>query len=172
VTISVQQFLAGFIASDADVSSTHAGTMQVRIRVGVEHWRREQNGIFTNLENSFRDMLLVRRTTERAADQFRTGDPFVAHAYVEARYAKPPARPAELGVHVAPKIGHDLARTTYDVDRTPAPARPDPHHLQHATVGSVTPPAADEQRSPTPPDGVTHPTAPRPGASTGSGIGV
>lgn len=123
MAIPVQQSLAGFIASAADVSFTDAGIAQVRFRVGVEHWHREQDGTFTKLENSFHDLLIFGRTAERAADRFRKGDQFVAHGHVQTRYAEPPAQPTEREVYVARKIGHDLARTAYDVDRTPATAR-------------------------------------------------
>ncbi|WP_448071041.1 single-stranded DNA-binding protein [Georgenia yuyongxinii] len=131
MTIPVQQSLAGFIVSDADVSFTETGISQVRFRVGVEHWQRERDGTFTRLENSFHDLLIFGRTAERAADRFRRGDQFVAHGHVETQYAEPPARPAEREVYVARKIGHDLARTAYDVDRAPATARQTTHQLGH-----------------------------------------
>jgi single-stranded DNA-binding protein len=119
MAIPVQESLAGFIASDADVSFTDTGITQVHFRVGVEHWRREDDGTFTKLDSSFHDLLIFGKTTERAADQFRKGDQFVAHGYVDRKQGEPPTRPAVREVYIARKIGHDLARTTYDVDRTP-----------------------------------------------------
>lgn len=164
MTIPVQQSLAGFIASDADVSFTDAGITRVHFRVGVEHWRREQDGTFTKLDNSFHDLLIFGKTAERAAARFRKGDQFIAHGYVDTRPAEPPARPSE--VFIARKIGHDLARTAYDVNRTPATARQDPHHLEQAAVSTTA------QRTPrTPPAGATPPTAPRSGTSPSPGIG-
>src|SRR5690625_3225665 len=158
MTIPVPQSLAGFIASDAAVSFTGAGITRVHFRVGVEHWRREQDGTFTKLDNSFHDLLIFGKTAERAAARFRKGDQFVAHGYVDTRPAEPPARPSE--VFIARKIGHDLARTAYDVNRTPATARQDPHHLEQAAVSTTA------QRTPrTPPAGATPPTAPRSGTS-------
>lgn len=171
MTIPVQQSLAGFIASDADVSFTGAGITRVHFRAGVEHWRREQDGTFTKLDNSFHDLLIFGKTAERAAARFRKGDQFVAHGYIDTRPAEPPARPSE--VFVARKIGHDLARTAYDVNRTPATARQDPHHLEQTAVGATAPPPHDAQRVPTtPPAGATYSTAPRSGAATGQGIGL
>lgn len=130
MVIPVQQSLAGFIASDADVSFSDAGTTRVHYRVGVEHWRREQDGTFTRLDNSFHDLLIFGKTAERAADQFRKGDQFVAHGRVDVKYAEPPAQPAERETFIARKIGHDLARTTYDVERSPG-------SLQHAAQPTV-----------------------------------
>lgn len=171
MTIPVQQSLAGFIASDADVSFTDAGITRVHFRVGVEHWRRKQDGTFTKLDNSFHDLLIFGKTAERAAARFRKGDQFIAHGYVDTRPAEPPARPSE--VFVARKIGHDLARTAYDVSRTPAAARQDPHHLEQAAVVATSPPPGDAQRGPsTPPAGAMPPAAPRSGASPGAGIGL
>lgn len=165
MTIPVQQSLAGFIASDADVSFTDTGITRVHFRAGVEHWRREQDGTFTKLDNSFHDLLIFGKTAERAAARFRKGDQFVAHGYVDTRPAEPPARPSE--VFIARKIGHDLARTAYDVNRTPATARQDPHHLEQAAVSTTA------HRAPTtPPAGTTHPTAPRSGTSPAPGIGL
>ena len=170
MTIPVQQSLAGFIASDADVSFTDAGITRVHFRAGVEHWRREQDGAFTKLDNSFHDLLIFGKSAERAAARFRKGDQFVAHGYVDTRSA---ARPSEREVFVARKIGHDLARTAYDVNRTPATARQDPHHLEQAAVGAMAPPPRDAQRAPTtPPAGAMPPAAPRSGASPGAGIGL
>jgi len=171
MTIPVQQSLAGFIASDADVSFTDAGITRVHFRAGVEHWRREHDRTFTKLDNSFHDLLIFGKTAERAAARFRKGDQFVAHGYVDTRPAEPPARPSE--VFIARKIGHDLARTAYDVNRTPATARQDPHHLEQAAVGATAPPPHDAQRTPTtPPAGAPHATAPRSGTSPRPGIGL
>lgn len=173
MTIPVQQSLAGFIASDADISFTDAGITRVHFRAGVEHWRREQDGTFTKLDNTFHDLLIFGKTAERAAARFRKGDQFVAHGHVDTRPAEPPARPSEREVFVARKIGHDLARTAYDVNRTPATPRQDPHHLDQAAASATAPPPHDTQRAPTtPPAGATYSTAPRSGTSTGQGIGL
>lgn len=137
MTIPVQQSLAGFIVSDADVSFTESGTTQVRFRVGVEHWHRERDGTFTRLDNSFHDLLIFGKTAEHAAARFLKGDQFIAHGRVETRYAEPPARPTEREVFVARRIGHDLARTAYGVDRTPATARQATHQLVPAEEVAV-----------------------------------
>src|SRR5699024_3335694 len=88
MTIPVQQSLAGFIASDADVSFTDAGITRVHFRAGVEHWRREQDGTYTKLDNSFHDLLIFGKTAERAAARFRKGDQFVAHGYVDTQIGR------------------------------------------------------------------------------------
>lgn len=178
MTIPVQQSLAGFIASGADVPFTDAGITQVGFRVGVEHWRPEHDGTFTKFQNSFHDLLIFGRTAERAAAQLRKGDQFVAHGYVDTRYAATPARPAEREVFLARKIGHDLACTAYDVDRTPATARQATRELGQAEVLAAVgaedgqPSTGAEQNvPPTPPPAADRPS-PRPGTSPGHGIGL
>ncbi|MFD6175547.1 MULTISPECIES: single-stranded DNA-binding protein [unclassified Isoptericola] len=166
MSIPVQQSLAGFVASDPDVSFTDAGTTRVHYRVGVEHWRREQDGTFTRLDNSFHDLLVFGKTAERAADQFRKGDQFVAHGYVDVRYAEPPAQPAEREQFIARRIGHDLARTTYDVQR---PSTSPQHEAQPTApfpVGNAEPTPVEAGRHvPPPPPPPTAPVAGRPAVS-------
>ncbi|WP_447925367.1 single-stranded DNA-binding protein [Georgenia muralis] len=173
MTIPVQQSLTRFIAIDADVSLTNTGVTQVRFTAGVERVRREQAGPFTKREHSLHELLIVGRSAERAAARFREGgDQFIAHGYVETRYAEAPALSAAREVYVARRIGHDLARTTYEVDRAPAGARQDPDRLEQAT-GAVNPLPADAQRGPiTPPAGAPHATVPRSGTSTTRAIGA
>lgn len=115
MTSPVQQSLAGFIAGDADLSSTDANITQVRFRVGVEHWRRQPDGTYIRLENSFHEQVIFGGTAECAADLFRKGDQFVAHRHVDPKSAEPPARPAEREVPIARRIGRGLSHTAYDV---------------------------------------------------------
>lgn len=170
MAIPVQQSLAGFIASDADVSFTDTGITQVHYRVGVEHWRREQDGTYTRLDNSFHDLLAFGKTAERAADQFRKGDHFIAHGYVDSRPAKPPARPADHEVYIARKIGHDLARTTYDVQRSSASLQP---AAQQTSVTATDParPDVGQDAPPPPPSAADRPTPQRAGSAS-PGIGL
>lgn len=121
MAIPTQASLAGFIVSDPEVSFTDDGTTRVHFRVGVEHWHREDDGTYTKLDNSFHDLVVYGKTAERAADQLRKGDQFLAHGHVQTYYAEPPAQPPERDAFIARRIGHDLARTTYEVERRPAP---------------------------------------------------
>ncbi|MFH5823097.1 single-stranded DNA-binding protein [Georgenia sp. AZ-5] len=120
MTIPTQDSLAGFIASTPEVSFTERGETRVHYRVGVEHWRREDDGSFTKLDSSFHDLLLSGRTAERAANIFRKGDTFVAHGQVENYPMERDGHANPRAVFVARRIGHDLARTRYTVDRRPA----------------------------------------------------
>lgn len=138
-----QQSLSGFIASNPQLGVTERGDARLYIKVGQEHYQRNPDGSFTQTETTFHDLVVYRRTAERAHAAFTKGDKFVAEGYVH-----PYEYPNEYGQtvtgeeFVAKKIGHDTARTTYTVDRT----RPDRRE----------PPAAVDQPQPgAPGDGVT-----------------
>ncbi|GAB3099587.1 single-stranded DNA-binding protein [Isoptericola nanjingensis] len=166
MTIPTHESLAGFIVNDADISFTDDGTTRAHFRVGVEHWHREDDGTFTQLDSSFHDLLLYGKTAERAADQFRKGDQFVAHGHATTFYAEPPARPAEREVFIARRIGHDLARTTYEVDRTHAP--------RQSVDSAPTPAAPTLESAGTSPSGDTRiarqaPSPPTPPSPVGTG---
>ena len=95
MTLHTQQSLSGFIASEPQQTVTENGDTRFYVRVGQPHFRRECCGSFTALEQTFHDLVAYRATAERALIRFAKGDSFVAK-----------------------KIGHDLTRTNYQVDRT------------------------------------------------------
>src|SRR3954454_10277615 len=82
MSIPTQMSLAGFIASAPDLHFTSAGAEYVRVRVGVEQWRKAVDGSFTKLEPTFHDMVAFESTARETYARFRTGDSFVASGYV------------------------------------------------------------------------------------------
>ncbi|POH66087.1 MULTISPECIES: single-stranded DNA-binding protein [Cryobacterium] len=123
MTLHTQQSLSGFIASEPQQSVTENGDTRFYVRVGQPHFRREGGG-FTPLEPSFHDLVAYRATAERALTRFAKGDSFVAEGYVRSFQVEREGEVIDREEFVAKKIGHDLARTNYDVDRArrPAPA--------------------------------------------------
>ncbi len=113
-----QQSLSGFIASDPQRSVTEHGDTRFYVRVGQPHFRREDDGGFTELEPSFHDLVAYRATAERALTRFAKGDSFVAEGYVRTFQVERDGEAIQREEFVAKKIGHDLARTNYEVDRT------------------------------------------------------
>jgi hypothetical protein len=87
------------------------------LKVGIEHYRKEPDNSFTQLETTFHDLIAYRGAAEqgRAARQGRqhhrrrTGARLLLRANGQ-RY--------EGEEFIATRIGHDLARTRYEVDRT------------------------------------------------------
>ena len=116
MTLHTQQSLSGFIASEPQHSVTENGDTRFYVRVGQPHFRREGGG-FTPLEPSFHDLVAYRPTADRALTRFAKGDSFVAEGYVRTFQVERDGEVLDREEFVAKKIGHDLARTNYEVDR-------------------------------------------------------
>ncbi|TFD63762.1 single-stranded DNA-binding protein [Cryobacterium sp. Hb1] len=118
MALHTQQSLSGFIASVPQQSLTENGDTRFYVRVGQPHFRHEFSGSFTALEPTFHDLVAYRATAERALTRFAKGDSFVAEGYVRTFQIERDGEAIEREEFVAKKIGHDLARTNYHVDRT------------------------------------------------------
>lgn len=118
MAIRTQQSISGFIASDPQLTQTAKGSPRFYARVGQEHFRREDDGTITRLEPTFHNLVAFRATAERAHERFTKGDSFVAEGYVRPYTSDRDGQSVDTEECVAKKIGHDLARTTYEVDRT------------------------------------------------------
>ena len=118
MAIRTQQSISGFIASDPQLNYTSKGEARFYARIGQEHFRREDDGTFTRLEPTFHDLVAFRATAERAHERFAKGDSFVAEGYIHPYTSERDGQSTDVEEFVAKKIGHDLARTTYEVDRT------------------------------------------------------
>jgi single-stranded DNA-binding protein len=118
MALHTQQSLSGFIASDPQQTVTENGDIRFYVRVGQPHFRHEYSGSFTALEPTFHDLVAYRATAERALTRFAKGDSFVAEGYVRTFQIERDGETSQREEFVAKKIGHDLARTNYQVDRT------------------------------------------------------
>ncbi|MBN9176946.1 MAG: single-stranded DNA-binding protein [Microbacterium sp.] len=123
MAIHTQESFTGFIASDPQLSHTAKGEARFYARVGQEHYRREPDGSFTELETTFHDLVAYRTTAERAHERFAKGDSFVAEGYTHPYEYERDRQTVQGEEFVAKKIGHDLARTSYEVDRNPRTTR-------------------------------------------------
>ena len=119
MAIRTQQSISGFIASDPQLNYTSKGEARFYARIGQQHFRREGDGTFTRLEPTFHDLVAFRATAERAHERFAKGDSFVAEGYVHPYTSERDGQSTDVEEFVAKKIGHDAARTRYQVDRTP-----------------------------------------------------
>lgn len=119
MAIRTQESLSGFIATDPQLTYTERGEARFYARFGQENFRREDTGEFTKLDPSFGNLVLYRATAERAYERFSKGDQFVAEGYTHDYSYERDGQQIEGSEFVAKKIGHDTARTRYDVDRTP-----------------------------------------------------
>ncbi|MEZ5193964.1 MAG: single-stranded DNA-binding protein [Nocardioides sp.] len=141
MSIPTQMSLVGFVASDPDLHFTAAGAEYLRMRVGVEQWRREVDGSFTKLDPTFHDMVAFESTARETYARFRKGDSFVASGYVHEYEVDGPKGSVVKEEFVARKIGHNVNKTAYYVQRrrtaasrtTPTPPAP------HAAPGPASP---------------------------------
>lgn len=118
MAIHTQESLSGFVASDPQLSFTSKGEARFYARIGQEHYERNGDGTFTKIETSFHDLVMYRRSAERAYEQFAKGDNFIAEGYVHAYSYERDGKTIAGEEFVARRLGHDVARSTYTVDRT------------------------------------------------------
>ncbi|MGO2748195.1 single-stranded DNA-binding protein [Microbacterium sp.] len=119
MAIHTQQSVSGFIASEPQLTHTERGDARFYAKIGQEHYRKEPDGSFTQTETTFHDLVAFKKTAERAHARFAKGDKFVAEGYTrEYDTTTPEGEPVTAEEFVAKKLGHDLARTNYEVTRT------------------------------------------------------
>lgn len=120
MAIQTDASFTGFVASDPQLSYTEKGDARLYMKAGREHFRKEPDGTFTQLENTFHDLVAFRGAADKGSEQLRKGDRFIASGYVREYTYKDASGQAVPGEEfVARHLGHDLARTRYEVDRTP-----------------------------------------------------
>ncbi|MEX1145063.1 MAG: single-stranded DNA-binding protein [Acidimicrobiia bacterium] len=118
MAIRTRQSVTGFIASDPQLTFTTGGDARFYAKVGQEHYRRNDDGSFTKLDSTFHDLVIYRRTAERAYAAFAKGDTFVAEGYVRTYEHEVDGQTRQGEEFIATKLGHDTARTSYIVERT------------------------------------------------------
>lgn len=107
----------GFVASNPQLTQPEGGTPRLYFKAGQEHYRPEADGTFTKLETTFHDVVAFRAAAVRGFERLAKQDYFVAQGQLDT-YTD-----GDTGVQqsrfVANRLGHDLARTRYEVERTP-----------------------------------------------------
>lgn len=136
MTIPTRQSLTGFIASNPQLSFTAQGDARLYAKVGCEHHRRLDDGTFEQLETTFHDLVIYRTSAERAHELLAKGDRVVAHGYVRDYEHTVDGQTRQAEEFVARRIGHDLARTTYTVDRTPRRTAPSTSAVDRPTLAA------------------------------------
>ena len=116
MVIRTKESLSGFVASDPELTFTSRGDARLYLRVGQPQVRLEEDGTFTQLDPTFTDLVMFRKSGERAHDQFRKGDNFIAEGETRTYTGQDGAEREQF---VASRIGHDNNITRYSVDRTP-----------------------------------------------------
>ena len=116
MTIRTKESLSGFVATDPELTFTSKGDARLYARIGQPQARVEDDGTFTQLEPTFTDLVMFRKSAELAHEQFRKGDNFIAEGETRTYTG---SDGTEREQFVASRIGHDNNITRYTVDRTP-----------------------------------------------------
>ena len=122
MSIHTQESVSGFVTSEPQLTVSANGNPRLYFRFGQEHFRREEDGSFTQLESSFHHLVMFGRSAERASERFAKGDNFIAEGYQRPVSYEREGQSVESEEFVAKRIGHDAARTRYQVDRSPRKA--------------------------------------------------
>ncbi|WP_114906711.1 single-stranded DNA-binding protein [Ornithinimicrobium murale] len=119
MAIRTQESFSGFVASDPQLTRTENGDARLFMKVGKEHYRQEEDGSFTQLETTFHNLVAFKAAAEQGHARLAKGDKFVAEGYVREYTYQRGGQAVDGEEFVARRLGHDMARTRYDVDRTP-----------------------------------------------------
>lgn len=154
MAIKTSQSINGFIASDPWL--THPDGRQARFytRIGINHYRREDDGTFTQLEPTFHDLIQFGRGAELSAQRFRKGDSFLAQGHVRdyEHFVEGEKRTDQQ--FVTNRLAHDPNVTRYNVDRRPHSER-EPHAVDRdAASRNHTRPAAEQSTVSAEPNGI------------------
>jgi len=125
MAIRTQQSLSGFLVTDPELTITSKGEARFYAKVGQEHFTRNDDGSFTQLESTFHNLVQYRKAAERSYERFAKGDHFVAEGYVHEYDHDIDGQTQHAEEFVAKKLGHDAARQNYTVDRNAASKGPD-----------------------------------------------
>lgn len=117
MSIPTQMSLVGFIVAAPERHSAESRKDFVRVRIGVEQWRKEANGDFTRLDPTFHDVVAFESTARELHARFRKGDSFIASGYIHEYEVDQPGGSVIKEEFVARKIGHNANRTRYTVER-------------------------------------------------------
>jgi single-strand DNA-binding protein len=71
VAIKTSPSINGFIASDPRPTFNDDGEARLYARIGIQHYRREEDRSFTELEPTFHDLVQFGKGAELSAERFR-----------------------------------------------------------------------------------------------------
>ena len=143
MAIRTQQSLSGFIVTGPELTVTSTGEARFYAKVGQEHFQRNDDGTFTQLESTFHNLVQYRKAAERSYERFQKGDHFVAEGYVHEYDHDIDGHTQRREEFVAKKIGHDAARQNYTVNRKTPAAGPIDHDNVQTNGITGHPPAAE-----------------------------
>lgn len=110
--------MIGHIAGDPRLThSEKTGTPRFYARVGVDHWRRDDDGTFTKTDRTFHDLAVRYKAAEAAMELFKKGDDFIATGRFE-KFTDPTSG-AEREEFRADTLTPNPVSTHLSIDREP-----------------------------------------------------
>jgi single-stranded DNA-binding protein len=146
VAIKTQQSINGFIATDPKITFSDEGQARFYARIGINHYQRNDDGTFTELNPSYHDLIQFGRGAELSAERFRKGDNFLAQGYVRDYTHEVDGQERTDQQFVTNRLAHDPNTTTYHVDRRPRSEREAPAAERQSASHNGTARAAAEQQ--------------------------
>lgn len=104
----------GFVASTPQFSHREGGVPRLYFKAGQDHYLP---GTFEKTHTTFHDVVAFKGAAVHGAEKLAKHDRFLAHGYLDT-YADKETGEDKVRF-VATRLGHDLARTDYEVDRAP-----------------------------------------------------
>lgn len=142
--IKTSQSINGFIASEPRLTFNDDGQARFYARIGIQHYRREADGTFTERDPSYHDLIQFGRGAELSADRFRKGDNFLAQGYVRDYTHVVDGQEQTNQQFVTNRLAHDPNTTTYQVDRRPRSERQTPTAAREMPSRNGARPAAEQ----------------------------
>lgn len=113
----VRESFKGRIKSEPTLGTTQTGKAKFYAKVEQRHWDYEEDGTYTRLPNTYHDLVAYKGVAVRAYKQLAKNDCFIAEGRMEDYQSKTTGETKQR--FVATALGHDMAYTDYEVDRTP-----------------------------------------------------
>lgn len=107
----------GVVASKPQFSHREGGVPRLYFKARQDHYRQDSDGSFTKTHATFHDVVAFKGAAIHGAEKLAKYDRFLAHGYLDTYNDRDTGE--EKTRFVATRLGHDLARTDYDIDRAP-----------------------------------------------------
>lgn len=122
MAIPTKESLSGFIKSTPRLTRTSNGNARFFAWTGIPQSEYDGAGNYTELEPAEAPLVMFGASAERAHEQFRKGDNFIAEGKTGTWNREVDGQQVEEAQFVASRIGHDNNITNYTVERR-APER-------------------------------------------------
>lgn len=117
MAIPTKESLSGFIKSTPRLTRTQNGDARFFAWTGIPQSEYDGQGNYTELEPAEAPLVMFGASAERAHEQFRKGDNFIAEGKTGTWNRQVDGQQVEEAQFVASRIGHDNNITNYTVER-------------------------------------------------------